>query len=206
MKIYTVQVSPILTNCYLLCDEDVGVCALIDPGGHPARVEKMIEDSSCQLQCILLTHGHYDHCDAVRDILLTHPDVPVYIHKNDAVEAGGRYSLKFPRLDEHNQRYYAEGDTLTLGSLTISVLETPGHSSGSVCLVVGDVIFSGDTLFRATCGRTDFPDGSYDAILRSLARLGRLEGNYHVYPGHEEQTDLDYERRVNPYMQQGLRQ
>lgn len=112
--------------------------------------------------------------------------------------------LKFFRLGEHNQRYYADGDTLTLGSLTLTVWETPGHSEGSVCLLVGDVIFAGDTLFRMSCGRTDFPGGSYPAILRSLARLARLEGNYTVYPGHESATTLDFERNHNPYMRQGL--
>lgn len=205
MKIYTMQVGPIMTNCYLLCDEEAGLCALIDPGDNADRLEEMIASSGCDLQYILLTHGHFDHCSAVRDILANHPDVPVYIHPSDVVPAGVCNDLKFPRLDDHNQRFYGEGDTLTLGGLTISVLATPGHSSGSVCLVAGNVIFSGDTLFRATCGRTDFPDGSYEDILRSLARLARLEGSYHVCPGHESQTELDYERRVNPYMQQGLR-
>lgn len=206
MKIYTMQVGPIMTHCYLLCDEEAGLCALIDPGDSAGRIEEMIAASGCALQMILLTHGHFDHCSAVRDILAGHPDVPVYIHPSDVVPDGVYNDLKFPRLDQHNQRFYREGDTLTLGGLTISVLETPGHSSGSVCLTAGSVLFSGDTLFRTTCGRTDFPDGSYEDILRSLARLARLEGNYHVCPGHEEQTDLDYERRVNPYMQQGLRQ
>ncbi len=205
MKIYTMQVGPIMTNCYLLCDEEAGLCALIDPGDDADRIEEMIAASGCALQCILLTHGHFDHCSAVRDLLRGHPDVPVYIHPSDVVPAGVYNDLKFARLDDANQRYYREGDAVTLGSLTVSVLETPGHSSGSVCLLTGNVLFSGDTLFRSSCGRTDFPDGSYEDILRSLARLARLEGNYHVCPGHEEQTELDYERRVNPYVQQGLR-
>jgi glyoxylase-like metal-dependent hydrolase (beta-lactamase superfamily II) len=205
VKIYTMQVGIIATNCYLLCDEEAAVCALIDPGDDAGRIEEMIAASGCTLQYILLTHGHFDHCSAVRDVLAAHPDVPVYIHPSDVVPAGVRNDLKFARLDDKNQRFYREGDTLTLGGLTISVLETPGHSSGSVCLLVGSVLFSGDTLFRTTCGRTDFPDGSYEDILRSLARLARLEGSYHVCPGHEEQTELDYERQVNPYIQQGLR-
>ena len=104
-----------------------------------------------------------------------------------------------------NQRYYKEGDRLTLGGLTITVLETPGHSRGSVCLVVGDVIFSGDTLFHGSCGRTDFAGGSYEDILRSLKKLAQLPGQYQVYPGHDRSTNLDFERRVNPYVKQGLR-
>ena len=204
MKIYTMRVGPIMTNCYLLCDEEARACALIDPGDEPERVEQMVAASGCALQMILLTHGHFDHCSGVRGLLAHHPDVPVYIHRLDTVDPGVRNDLKFPRLDERNQRYYAEGDTVRVGSLTLTVWETPGHSRGSVCLIGDGVIFSGDTLFRGSCGRTDFPDGSYEDILRSLGRLGRLEGDYRVLPGHEEQTGLDFERRFNPYLKQGL--
>lgn len=212
MKIYTTQVGPIQTNCYLLCDEEAGVCALIDPGDEPARLEKMVADSGCQLQSILLTHGHFDHCSAVRELLKNHPDVPVYIHRADTVGPEQHNDLKFSRLPEHNQRYYAEGDTVTVGNVTLTVWETPGHSRGSVCLLCealdGDfadgIVFSGDTLFCESCGRTDFPDGSYEDILRSLGRLGRLEGNRWVLPGHESLTRLDEERRFNPYLKRGM--
>ena len=204
MKIYATQVGPIMTNCYLLCDEEAKVCALIDPGDEPERLERMVAQSGCELQMILLTHGHFDHCSGVRGLLARHPDVPVYIHRGDTVDPEVHNDLKFPRLGDHNQRYYAEGDTVTVGGVTLTVWETPGHSRGSVCLITDGVIFSGDTLFRGSCGRTDFPDGSYPDILLSLGRLGRLEGNYRVLPGHEEQTELDFERRFNPYLKQGL--
>lgn len=157
MKIDSIMVGPIMTNCYLLSDETAGVCALIDPGDEVDRVLDMVSRSGCALQYILLTHGHFDHTTAVRPILERYPDLPVYINEKDVVDGRqGDMELVFSRLPEHNQRYYHDGDTLTLGSLTITVLETPGHSKGSVCLVVGDVIFSGDTLFRCSCGRTDF--------------------------------------------------
>lgn len=204
MKIYTTQVGPIMTNCYLLCDEEAKVCALIDPGDEPERLARMVAQSGCELAMILLTHGHFDHCSAVRGLLERYPDVPVYIHRLDTVDPGVRNDLKFPRLDERSQRYFAEGDTLNVGGVTLTVWATPGHSRGSVCLIGDDVIFSGDTLFRESCGRTDFPDGSYEDILRSLGRLGRLEGNYRVLPGHEEPTELDFERRFNPYLRQGM--
>ena len=204
MKIYTTQVGPIMTNCYLLCDEAAGVCAIIDPGDEPERLEQMVKRSGCALQMILLTHGHFDHCSGVRGLLAHHPDVPVYIHRFDTVAPNEYNDLKFPRLDDRNQRFYAEGDTLTLGAITLTVWETPGHSRGSVCLLTDGVIFSGDTLFRGSCGRTDFPDGSYPDILQSLGRLGRLEGNRRVFPGHDAPTELDFERRFNPYLKQGL--
>ena len=204
MKIYATQVGPIMTNCYLLCDEEAKVCAIIDPGDEPERLEQIVARSGCELQMILLTHGHFDHCSAVRGLLSHHPDVPVYIHRLDTVDPGVRNDLKFPRLDDHNQRYYAEGDTVNVGGITLTVWATPGHSRGSVCLIGDGVIFSGDTLFRGSCGRTDFPDGSYPDILQSLGRLGRLAGNYRVLPGHEEQSELDFERRFNPYLKRGL--
>ena len=205
MTIQTLQVGPIMTNCYLLCDEEARVCALIDPGDDAERVEKLVEQSGCALRYILLTHGHFDHTSAVRPLLERHPEVTVYIHEKDAVEGRGG-ELLFTRVGEENQRYYKEGDKLTVGGLTLDVLETPGHSQGSVCLLVEgqNVIFAGDTLFRCSCGRCDFPGGDYRAMLRSLGRLGKLEGQYTVYPGHDEATDMDYERKYNPYMKQGM--
>ena len=204
MNIDSIMVGPIMTNCYLLSDETAGVCALIDPGDEAPRGLDMVARSGCQLQYILLTHGHFDHTTAVRPILEQYPDLPVYINDKDVVDGRrGDMELVFSRLPEHNQRYYHDGDTLTLGSLTVTVLETPGHSKGSVCLVVGDVIFSGDTLFRCSCGRCDFPGGDYRKMLASLGRLAALEGNLRVLPGHDMETTLDYERRVNPYMRQG---
>ena len=206
MKIDSIQVGFISTNCYLLCDEETGVCALIDPGDKPEQVADMVSRSGCRLEYILLTHGHFDHTTAVRPLLEKYPDVPVYIHEKDVTDQPPKHmDMMFSRLPEHNQRYYHDGDTLTLGSLTVTVLETPGHSKGSVCLVVGDVIFSGDTLFRCSCGRTDFAGGDYREMLQSLARLGNLPGSYRVYPGHDQPTTLDYERRVNPYVRQGMK-
>ena len=205
MKVLSAMVGPIMTNCYILCDEAAKVCAVIDPGDEPKRIEAMIASCGCSPIMILLTHGHFDHCTGVAGLLEKWPDLPVYIHEADVTDGVGG-ELTFRRLDEKNQRYWHEGDTLTVGGLTLRVMETPGHSRGSVCLLVEGqgVIFSGDTLFRGNCGRCDFPGGDYRAMLRSLARLGRLEGQYQVYPGHEAATDMEYERKYNPYMKQGL--
>ena len=205
MKVLSAMVGPIMTNCYILCDEAAKVCAVIDPGDEPKRIEAMIASCGCSPVMILLTHGHFDHCTGVASLLEKWPDLPVYIHEADVTDGVGG-ELTFRRLDEKNQRYWHEGDTLTVGGLTLRVMETPGHSRGSVCLLVEGqgVIFSGDTLFQGNCGRCDFPGGDYRAMLRSLARLGRLEGQYQVYPGHEAATDMEYERKYNPYMKQGM--
>ena len=191
MTIKTLQVGPIMTNCYLLCDEDAKVCALIDPGDDAARVEQLVRQSGCALKYILLTHGHFDHTSAVRPLLERYPDVPVYIHEKDSVTGRGG-ELLFTRVDEQHQRYYKEGDVLPLGGLSLRVMETPGHSEGSVC--------------RCSCGRCDFPGGSYPKMLASLGRLAALESDWRVLPGHDRETTLDFERRMNPYMRQGTAQ
>lgn len=205
MRVLSLMVGPIMTNCYILCDEAAKVCAVIDPGDEAGRIEDEIASSGCTPTMILLTHGHFDHCTGVAGLLEKWPELPVYIHEADVVDTVGD-QLKFCRLGEKNQRYYHEGDKLTVGNLTLDVMETPGHSQGSVSLLVEGqhVIFSGDTLFRGNCGRCDFPGGDYRAMLRSLGRLGKLEGQYTVYPGHEEATDMDYERKANPYMRHGM--
>ena len=206
MKIDSIRVGFIATNCYLLCDEEAGVCALIDPGDKPEQVADMVSRSGCRLEYILLTHGHFDHTTAVRPLLEKYPDVPVYIHEKDVTDQPPKHmDMMFSRLPEHNQRYYKEGDTLTLGSLTIRVMETPGHTQGSVCLLGGDVMFSGDTLFRGSCGRTDFQGGDSAAMMASLRKLGQLPGNPQVLPGHMESSTLDDERQYNPWMREALK-
>jgi len=203
MKITALQVGAIGTNCYILSEEKAGLCAVIDPGDEPVRVAKAIEATGCKPAMILLTHGHFDHYTGVNGLLEKYPQLPVYIHRADTTDAP-RSELLYPRLGEKNQRYFKEGDSLTLGDESITVMETPGHSKGSVCLVVEDVIFCGDTLFRMSCGRTDFPGGDYREILLSLKRLGQMSGDYTCYPGHMEATTLSFEREHNPYMRQGM--
>ena len=110
MKIDSIRVGFIATNCYLLCDEEAGVCALIDPGDKPEQVADMVSRSGCRLEYILLTHGHFDHTTAVRPLLEKYPDVPVYIHEKDVTDQPPKHmDMMFSRLPEHNQRYYKEG-------------------------------------------------------------------------------------------------
>ena len=204
LNIHTLTLGAYGTNCYIVHDSASETCCVIDPGYTPEKVLSEVNTLGLTVEAILLTHGHFDHTSAVRPLLERYPDVPVYIHRKDtAADRGG--DLLFTPVGEKNQRYYQEGDTLPLGGLTLRVLETPGHSEGSVCLLVEGqhVIFAGDTLFRCSCGRCDFPGGDYRKMLSSLARLASLEGDYRVLPGHDRETTMDYERRVNPYMRQG---
>ena len=202
MDIKTLQVGPIGTNCYLLCDETEKLCAVIDPGGDADRVAAAVEGSGCAPCAILLTHGHYDHTGAVAELAEKWPNVPVYLNHRDQCGEDAYLRQLFPPVP--CAKDYGEGDTIQVGSLTLKVLATPGHSEGSITLRCGDVLFCGDTLFAGSCGRTDFPGGSVKKIMASLKRLGELEGDLKVYPGHMENSTLDQERSWNPYLRQAM--
>lgn len=202
MEIKTLQVGPIGTNCYILCDETAKRCAVVDPGGDAARVAAAVADTGCVPCAILLTHGHYDHTGGVADLAAKWPMVPVYLNHRDIYEGDAYLQQLFPPVP--GAKDYDEGDTLAVGGLTVEVLATPGHSEGSVTLRCGNALLCGDTLFAGSCGRTDFPGGSMRKIMASLKRLGELPGNLQVYPGHMEPSDLDRERRMNPYLRQAM--
>ena len=204
MDIKTLQVGPIGTNCYLLCDETEKLCAVVDPGGDAARVAAAVVDTGCAPCAILLTHGHYDHTGAVADLQAKWPQVPVYLNHRDQYEGDAYLQQLFPPVP--GAKDYDEGDTIQVGGLTVDVMATPGHSEGSVTLRCGDVLLCGDTLFAGSCGRTDFPGGSVKKIMASLKRLGSLEGDLQVYPGHMETSTLDQERSWNPYLHQAMQE
>lgn len=195
MEIRTFPVGSYQTNCYIVWGDDADSCVVIDPGYEPEYLLEQVRCLGKKLQAILLTHGHFDHVGGVK-ALAQQTGCRVYICKEDL-------ALK-PALTAGAILYtdtYSEGDVLELAGLRFQVLHTPGHTPGSVCLICGDTIFSGDTLFAGTCGRTDLPGGDMLQILRSLARLAQLEGDYRVLPGHGEGSTLNAERRGNPFMQ-----
>ena len=202
MKVSVMQVGPIGTNCYFLQDEESGLMAIIDPGDDWERILHQVKKAEGEVKYILLTHGHYDHTTAVPDLVKALPGVQVYIHQADANGAGSQLFPLAAQVKDLNN--YDEGDTLSLGSLTIEVLHTPGHSKGSVTLKVGDVLFTGDTLLCGSCGRTDLRGGSYEEIMASLKRLGELEGDFHVCPGHDRTSTLERERKYNPFLLEAM--
>ena len=202
MKVKRMQVGPIGTNCYILEDETTGKAAVIDPGDEAGRILKVLEEDKAEVEYILLTHGHYDHTTGVPELHRALPQAKIYIHRADADGAGSQLFPLSKQVD--GLLFYGDGDKLTLGSLTIEVIHTPGHSKGSVTLKVGDVLFCGDTLFAGSMGRTDLAGGSYEEIMDSLKRLGELEGDYHVCPGHDVTSTLERERRSNPFLREAM--
>ena len=200
----TVEVAPLMTNCYLVGDESEKVCAVVDPGGSPDRVLAMIECSGMTPAAVFLTHGHYDHVRGIPGLLAKYPNLPIYCHEKEICAAENTTeSFFFPHAGE-NQRTYGEGDTVKVGTLTFQVLHTPGHSGGSVVLLVEDLMLSGDTLFAGSMGRCDLPGGDENTMWHSLCRLAALEGNYKVLPGHGGASTLERERATNPYMRQAM--
>lgn len=201
MNIKTMQVGPLGTNCYLLEDEHTRAAAVIDPGGDGARIEAQLLADGAELKLILLTHAHFDHTGGVAELHAAHPDVPVFLHPADAARLG---SDVFPPIGAPTVPY-GDGDVVKLGDLDIQVLHTPGHTPGGVCLLVGDALFTGDTLFQGSMGRIDFEGGSYEDIMASLARLAHLPGDFRVLPGHMDASTLERERKTNYYIREALR-
>jgi len=194
MKQVTMALGAYQTNCYMIWAEESDKCVVIDPGYDADTVLDQAKKQGKTIEAILLTHGHFDHVGAVRDIA-AETDCAVYICPDD---------LSMPTQLTAGPLYYThtygEGDVLQLAGLSIRVIQTPGHTRGSVCLITGDTMFSGDTLFEGSCGRTDLPGGDWAVILQSLKRLKEMTKDYKVYPGHGCATTLADEQMYNPYM------
>ena len=194
LKVYAMALGDYQTNCYIIHEEASKSCCVIDPGYDADFILDKLESLGLTLEAVLLTHGHFDHVGAVKE-LAAETQCDVYIHPED---------LSMPPMMTAGPLYYtktyAEGTQLKLAGLEIGVLHTPGHTPGSICLVCENTIFAGDTLFRGSCGRTDLPGGNWATITKSLARLAALEGNFWVYSGHGPTTTLRDEKKYNPYM------
>lgn len=194
LKVHALALGAYQTNCYIVHDEASTRCCVIDPGYTPEVILDKLHELGLTLEAILLTHGHFDHVGGVKE-LAAQTNCAVYLCADD---------LRMPPMMTAGPLYYtntyAEGDILHLAGLEFTVIQTPGHTPGSVCLLAEKTMFSGDTLFAGSCGRTDLPGGDWAAIQKSLKRLAALETNYWILPGHGESTTLAEEKRYNPYM------
>ncbi len=202
MKIKTLAMGSIGTNCYVVSD-DIGNAAIIDCDGDPMPLFFYISENNLNPTHILLTHGHYDHIGAVEKVKEQY-DCTVVAGKDEirvltdpAVNCSIYSGIPITVLPDV---LVSDGDTVTVGNMEFQILFTPGHTEGSLCYFIEDNIFSGDTLFQGSCGRTDLPTGDWSAILRSLKMLKDLPGDYTVFPGHGPSTTLGIERSSNPFM------
>lgn len=201
MLIKTIPVGQLETNCYVVTDEKSLDCAVIDPGDESNAILDYLEDNKLRCRAVFLTHGHFDHVGAV-EAVAEETGATVYMNKLDDAEV--RRSLHFPFHLPANGEYYGDGDSVEIGSLRFEVIATPGHTPGGVTLHCEDALFTGDTLFRGSCGRTDLPGGDVFEELRSLKRLCELPGDYEVYPGHMDASTLARERMLNYYCRSAM--
>lgn len=205
MKIEKAEVGVIGTNFYVVTDEKTGLSFAVDTGADFSELEPLLKNKN--IKYILLTHGHYDHILGTAAVKRS-TGAEIVIGGKDAMclynETLSRAGLHFPGVQEPVRAdiQVKDGDEITVGSIKIKVMETPGHTKGSVCYILPEegVIFSGDTLFYRSIGRTDFPGSSYSDMENSLFKLRKLDKDYKVYPGHGMPTTLDFEKKYNPYM------
>ena len=186
-------------NCYILVEENTKECGIIDPGGDSERLISQIDKLNAKPKFILLTHGHMDHVGGVIDLVKKY-NIPFYISKADE-EYMEKDDFVFGTLPKASG-YLKENDILKLGDEIIKVLETPGHTKGGLCFLLNnDKVFTGDTLFNGSIGRTDFIGGSMSEVINSIKeKLLPLGDRVDVYPGHGDMTTIEHEKKYNPFL------
>ena len=194
MNIQTLTLGPLATNCYLVRQDGCSRVVIIDPAANSKKLLAALQEQGLTLEAIFLTHAHFDHIGALKNLHAA-TQAPVFVGEADKDDPSHMCHDLLLYTDT-----YREGDELTAAGLRFRVLSTPGHTPGSVCLLCENTLFSGDTLFCLSAGRTDFPDGSTKELFESLKRLRDLSGDYTVCPGHNKATTLDFERKNNRYM------
>ena len=205
LNMKTLVVGALGVNCYILHEEGSSEAAAIDPGGSEEAVWQQLQEEGLNLKAILNTHAHADHIGAI-DFLRDKTGAKLYIHEADApmlLDARKNLSafMGMPIVTRPADVLLKGGEVLEIGGMKFTVLHTPGHSPGGVCYLMGDRVFSGDTLFAESVGRTDFPGSSTEALLTSVKeKLMTLLDELAVYCGHGPATTIGHERKSNPYI------
>ncbi len=206
MILEVLEVGPLQVNCYVVGCESTREAAVVDPGDEAGRIAALLAERGLRLKAIILTHAHFDHLGAARalrertgaEVILGEGEAPLL---GRLAEQAARFGM--PAVDHPGQvRTVAGGEVVTVGTLRFEVIATPGHSPGGISLYLREagVVFSGDTLFWGSVGRTDLPGSDHAALLRSLrSALGALPDQTRVLPGHAEETTIGLEREQNPF-------
>lgn len=206
MKLKRFALGALWTNCYLVWDND-GEALIVDPGGPAAEVADFVRENGLKVNWIFLTHGHGDHIGGISDVRVLSAN-GIAIHEQDAsclTDAKHNLSSYMGESVELTaaDRILRDGDILTVGQMTVKIIHTPGHTLGGVSILVSEgnekVLFSGDTLFARSVGRTDLPGGDEGVLMESLKKLQPLPDDLSVFPGHGPDTVLGEEKRLNPY-------
>lgn len=197
------NLGPLGANCYIVSTRENNA-VLIDAPAEPERILRELEKYGLSLKLILLTHGHCDHIGAAESLRKA-TGATVYISNDDApmlcddrLNLAYYFGLTVDTVKEY--KTFTDGDEITLDEVSFTVIQTPGHTKGSVCFMCGDTIFTGDTLFFGSVGRTDFPGGSYSQLMNSISKIYAIGDNYTILCGHGERTDLYYEKQTNPFL------
>ena len=205
MIIKTLAVGPIQANCFILGCEDTLEAVVIDPGEEGDRILQTVADSNLIVKYIINTHGHMDHVSANKRINEV-TGAPIFIHALDApmldqvADSAAAWGLKADNSPAPD-RELQDGDQVTFGKITLTVLHTPGHTLGGISLYAKDDVFVGDTLFAGSIGRTDFPGGSFETIKESIQqKLFKLGDDVRVHTGHGPTTTIRQEKRHNPFV------
>ncbi len=199
MIVKTYPLGSLQTNCYIAIDEETNKAAIIDPGANANYLIKEIDALGIDIDVILLTHCHFDHNGAVAELKDKYK-VDVYLNEAEEeymdIDTTGIFG-KLPKF----YKYFKEGQEIKVGNLTFKTIFTPGHTKGGTCFLVENNLFTGDTLFNTSIGRTDFLGGSYNELINSIeTKLMVLDDNVNVYPGHGPKSTIMHERMKNPFL------
>lgn len=206
MKIVNIPTGMLQANTYLVCDEISRLGFIVDLGGYSRELKNIIEKNDIQIQYIILTHGHGDHIGGVQEHLKDFPDAKVVCSRAE------EKMLMDPELNEAHHFgpekvsfkpdiLVDDEDTLTVGNMTMKFIMTPGHTEGGMCILVDDVLFSGDTLFCRSIGRTDLAGGDFRTLMDSIKKkLFLLPDETQVLPGHMGPTTIGFEKENNPFV------
>jgi len=204
MLVERFSVGALEVNCFVVADGKSPEAMIVDPGDEPDRIEDWVKEKGLKVKYLVCTHSHFDHVGGLpelksstgAEILLHKAELPIYERVVEMARLWGFELDKLPPPD----RFLAEGDEISVGSLSFKVWHTPGHSPGGVCLVAPDVVFTGDSLFAGSIGRTDLPGGDYESLMKSLHRLSSLPDETVVYSGHGPASRIGREKSTNPFL------